>query len=85
MTTNPWAKWLPIVLSVLAMIGSIASAVWAVASERSTMMTRIEAHQAMITDHEARLRGLELTVERMAGDVSWIRQHLAARDGRPNQ
>lgn len=85
MTPTKCAKWLPLVLSVLAMIGSALTAVWSVASERTAMLGRLDAQQATLTDHEARLRGLELTIERMGQDVSWIRQYLARNEGGPGK
>lgn len=85
MTATQCATWLPIAFSVLALLGSALTAAWSVAAERTSMIARIDAQQATLTDHEARLRGLELTVERMAQDVSWIRQFLAKADGGPGK
>ena len=71
---NGAAKWVIIGL-IVGWSLTAAGGVWAVASTTASLQADVAANTEAISDHEKRLRVLE----RMAGDVRWIRKRLEDR------
>lgn len=75
-------KWLPIVFSAMALVGSIVAGVWAASADRSNIIAEQSAQAAKLDDHETRLRNLEREIPAIATNTETILDGLARLEAR---
>ena len=72
-------KLLNVVAILVVWVLTVMGAVWATATDRTTVRQALEVQAATVRDHETRLRAIEGKLGAVAADCRWIRETLEKR------
>ncbi len=79
-------QWIPIVISALALAGSIFGVVWAAAGDKAVSQSADQVQARTAEDHETRLRAIERELPAIAENVRITRaavERIEDRIGTP--